>query len=71
MSNMMSPKEMSAQDLFAWGAENVAYVARVEANGSIAYAIHSADGTRLAIAPSRDLAFAAAKQHELEVVSVH
>jgi hypothetical protein len=71
MSNMMSPKEMSAHELFAWGAENVAYIARVEANGSIAYAIHSADGTRLAIAPSRDLAFAAAKQHELEAVSVH
>ncbi len=71
MSNAMTLRQMTSQELYAWGAENVAYVAKVEANGSIAYAIHSADGTRLALAPSRDLAFAAAKQHELEPVSVH
>jgi hypothetical protein len=36
-----------------------------------AYAIYLADGTQLAIAPSREVAFAAVRQHELEPASVH
>ncbi|MDO1557869.1 DUF1150 family protein [Brevundimonas sp. 2R-24] len=35
------------------------------------YAVHSADGARLAVLVDRDAAFAAAVAHELEPVSVH
>lgn len=35
------------------------------------YAVHSADGERLAVMIDRDTAFAAAVAHELEPVSVH
>ena len=35
------------------------------------FALHSADGRRVAIVDSRDMAFVAARQHELEPVSVH
>ncbi len=49
----------------------VAYVKAVTIEGVRAYAIYLADGTQLAIAPSRDVAFAAVRQHELEPVSVH
>ena len=35
------------------------------------YAVHSADGERLAVMLDRDSAFAAAVAHELEPVSVH
>ena len=35
------------------------------------YAVHSADGERLAVMMDRDSAFAAAVAHELEPVSVH
>ena len=35
------------------------------------YAVHSADGERLAVLLDRDSAFAAAVAHELEPVSVH
>ena len=35
------------------------------------YAVHSADGERLAVLADRESAFAAAVAHELEPVSVH
>lgn len=35
------------------------------------FALHSADGRRVAIVDNRDLAFSAAREHELEPVSVH
>lgn len=35
------------------------------------YSIHSADGERIALVGDRDLAFAAARQHEMNPVSVH
>ena len=37
----------------------------------ILYAVHSADGERLAVLIDREAAFAAAVAHELEPVSVH
>lgn len=49
----------------------VAYVKAVTIEGVRAYAIYLADGTQLAIAPSREVAFAAVRQHELEPASVH
>ena len=35
------------------------------------FALHAADGRRVAVVDSRDMAFVAARQHELEPVSVH
>jgi len=35
------------------------------------FALHLADGRRVAVMDDRDLAFAAARQHDLEPVSVH
>lgn len=35
------------------------------------YSIHDEAGNRLGLAPGRDLAFIAARQHELTPVSVH
>lgn len=35
------------------------------------YSVHAADGERLALVGDRDLAFAAARQHEMDPVSVH
>ncbi len=49
----------------------VAYVKAVTVEGIKAYAIYLADGTQLAIAPTREVAFAAVRQHELEPASVH
>lgn len=38
---------------------------------SILYALHAADGSRIALMSDREIAFAAAKQHEMVPVSVH
>jgi hypothetical protein len=35
------------------------------------YAVHLMDGTRVAVVDNRDAAFAAARQNEMEPVSVH
>jgi hypothetical protein len=35
------------------------------------FALHAADGRRVAVVDDRDMAFVAARQHELEPVSVH
>jgi hypothetical protein len=35
------------------------------------YAVHAADGTRMAVLDSRDMAFITARQNEMEPVSVH
>jgi len=53
------------------GVEDVAYIREVLVNGTKAWAIIGADGTSLAIAPNRDLAFAAALQADKTPVSVH
>jgi len=38
---------------------------------AILYSVHSSDGARIALVGDRDLAFAAARQHEMNPVSVH
>lgn len=43
----------------------------VEAAGVALYAIHDEAGNRLGLAPDRNLAFVAARQHEMTPVSAH
>ena len=38
---------------------------------SVLYALHAADGSRIALMSDREIAFAAAKQHEMVPVSLH
>lgn len=65
------PFGMTVETLLALGGSNLAYIKQVFVDGDIGYGIHAADGTVLAIAETRDVAFAAARQHDLEPVSVH
>ena len=50
---------------------NEAYIREVLVDGAAAYGIHAPDGRLLGVAPDRDIAFAAARQHQLEPLSVH
>jgi hypothetical protein len=50
---------------------SIAYVKAVTIDGDPAYAVHSADGTELAILADREVAFAAAVSHDYNPVSVH
>ncbi len=64
-------KGLTAQDFAALGMESLAYVAPQMVDGRIQFIIHTADGNAVGMAESRDLAFAAVKQHGLDPVSVH
>lgn len=64
-------RQITEQDLAALGVQDVAYVKAAEIDGQQVFAVHAADGTQLAVMPSRETAFAAIKQNDLEPVSVH
>ena len=52
-------------------AGNEAYIREVSVDGAVVYGIHASDGRLLGVAPDREIAFAAARQHQLEPLSVH
>jgi hypothetical protein len=62
--------ELSDQDFALIGMQHLAYIKPTVVNGVTGFSIHAADGTQIGMAPSRDIAFAAVKQHELEPVSL-
>ena len=72
----MGPTELSnpqvpAELLATFGEGTAAYIKRIEVDGATAWAIHGADGEELAVMGDRDVAFAAARQHDLEPFSVN
>lgn len=64
-------RSLSSRELYALGVQQLAYVKKVSENGAEAYAVFAADGTQLGVMATRELAFAALKQHDLEPLSVH
>lgn len=63
-------REISAADLLADARVNVVDDVSIDPESTL-YAVHGADGERLAVMIDRETAFAAAVAHELEPVSVH
>ena len=55
----------------ALGLEDLAYVKPKQVGERQLYAIHTADGSEVAVVDGRELAFATISQNELEPVSVH
>jgi hypothetical protein len=64
-------RHISPQEFATFGMQAVAYVKRVSINDTVAFAIHAADGTQLALLSDRDAAFATVLQNDIEPVSVH
>ncbi len=62
---------MTSRAFLALGSMHVAYIKPVTVDGSVAYAIHAADGQELGVFDEREIAFVAARQNDLEPVSVH
>lgn len=62
---------ISPQELQALGLAVTAYIQPAVIEGRSVWGIYSADGTCIGAAPSRDIAFAAVRQHDMEPVSVH
>lgn len=71
MNSTTNLRDMSSQELYVLGVSDIAYVKKVTEKGASAFAMFAADGTPLGVTTTRELAFAALKQHELEPVSVH
>ena len=62
---------LSPADFLRLGADDVAYIKPVDTPKGIAYAIHGADGSALAVVPSYALAEATIKRNDLEPVPAH
>lgn len=63
-------REIRASDVMADVAVTVEKGLSIDPEATL-YAVHGADGERLAVMMDRESAFAAAVAHELEPVSVH
>ncbi|NKB50544.1 MAG: DUF1150 family protein [Alphaproteobacteria bacterium] len=59
------------EEFAALGIEDLAYIKPKPSDGRELYAIHTADGSEVAVVEGRDLAFATITQNELEPLSVH
>ena len=70
-SSMISWKTLTQSDLLAFGLNDIAYLKPTVVDGQPVFAIHAADGSQLALVPSRDVGLAALHQHDLEPVSLH
>ena len=64
-------RQLSERELGLLGINDVAYVKAVADDGAGAFAVHAADGTRIAVLANRDLAFVMVRQNDMEPVSVH
>ena len=64
-------RHLSVKQLQKLGMAQMAYVKPVVVDGEAAFAIHAADGTPMALAGDRDVAFAAIRQHEMMPTLVH
>jgi len=66
-------RQLSSQGLASLGLSHIAYVRpiQVDDEGEGGYAIHAADGTRLAIASELMLAYGAILEQDMRPVSVH
>jgi hypothetical protein len=71
MNRIERLKNISPREFALLGMNDMAYVRRVAVNDEPGFAICSADGTRLALVPNEELAYATIRQNDLEPVSVH
>ena len=71
MNSIENLKTISPREFALMGVHDIAYVKSIEVEGAPAYAVHSADGTQVAVFKDRDVAFATVLQNDLEPVSVH
>ncbi len=64
-------RHLTDTQLAALGVSQIAYVRPVKVNGVVAFSIHAADGTPMALAADFDVAMAAVNQNEMVPALVH
>ncbi len=70
-SERSAVRGMSATQLAQLGLSQLAYIRPVMMDGEVAFAIHGADGTPMAVAADRAMASEAIEQHDLMQVPLH
>ncbi|WP_284947025.1 DUF1150 family protein [Acidisoma cladoniae] len=58
-------RQITTDQLAQLGVSQLAYIKPVTVGGEDVFAIHAADGTPMAVAPNRDLAWGAILEHEM------
>ncbi len=71
MFDVKTIRKITEQDFAALGLGEVAYVRPITIDGSLAYAIHAANGRAMGALASDSAAKAAIRQNDLEPVSLH
>lgn len=71
MSETERLRQISPGELADLGMQDIAYIKAVVINDVVSWSVHAADGTELALLPSREVAAATLAQHDIEAVSVH
>jgi hypothetical protein len=71
MAPMLNVMQLSSQAFAHLGLEELAYVRPVTDRTGSLFAVHAADGTRLAILPDRATALDAIRQSDMEPVGLH
>ncbi len=71
MEKVTDLRQISPQDFAMLGITDVAYVKSKPVKGVVAFAIHSADGTEVAVLPTYDAAIATILQNDLDPVGLH
>jgi hypothetical protein len=71
MNQIEKLRAISSKEFALLGMQDLAYIKRVSGPEGVAFAIHAADGTQVALLPDFDVALVTIRQHDLEPVSVH
>ncbi len=71
MMNVETLKRLTADDFATLGLGEVAYVRPANLDGHQVWAVFAANGRQVAVMPSRESAWAALVQNDLEVATVH
>ena len=71
MKELVRSDYLTPEALAVWSAPYLAYVRPLSVDDEEVFAIYAADGTQLGVCPTREVAFVAARQHDLEPLSVH
>jgi hypothetical protein len=58
-------RQITTDQLAKLGVSHLAYIKPVTVGGEDVFAIHAADGTPMAVAPNRELAWGAIIEHEM------
>lgn len=64
-------REFTNKEFLSYGLHDMAYVRAVEIDGTLAYAVHGADGTPLTVQKSYDEASVVISQNGMDVSTVH